>query len=244
MRLDLGRRLPGDGQRHLRCSAKGGDVAIGQPVGVVLAAVLDLEVQPRAPALGAHFAAVGFAGQVHPGAGAVLDPIAGDAGGRVHIQAEALGAAAFGQADPELRQTERHFHALGQAGASLGTSSVGGASVRGTSVPSWLPATRVRARVEATAICWLSLIPSPLPSPARPAEPSGRSRPGVCSSRSLDRPSRSESSASGAFDPYDASGAEGDGITLVTGLAAKLAASLPVPASCTACGSSPVPGSL
>src|SRR6218665_3341810 len=29
MRLDLGRRLPDDGQRHLRCRAKGGDVAIG-----------------------------------------------------------------------------------------------------------------------------------------------------------------------------------------------------------------------
>src|SRR6218665_836043 len=42
-RRDRG-RLPDDGQRHLRCRAKGGDVAIGQPVGVVLAAVLDLEV--------------------------------------------------------------------------------------------------------------------------------------------------------------------------------------------------------
>src|SRR6218665_3198874 len=94
MRLDLGRRLPDDGQRHLRCGAKGGDVAIRQPVGVVLAAVLDLEVQPRTPAFGAHFAAVGFAGQVHPGAGAVLDPVAVDAERRVYVQAEALGVAA------------------------------------------------------------------------------------------------------------------------------------------------------
>src|SRR6218665_69679 len=85
-RLALGRRLPEDGQRHLRCRAKGGDVAIGQPVGVVLAAVLDLEVQPRAPAFAGHFAAVGFAGQVHPGAGAVLDPIAVDAERRVYVQ--------------------------------------------------------------------------------------------------------------------------------------------------------------
>src|SRR6218665_4097913 len=83
LRLDLGRRLHDDGQRHLRCGAKGGDVAIGQPVGVVLAAVLNLKVQPRAPAFGAHFAAVGFAGQVHPGAGAVLDPVAVDAERRV-----------------------------------------------------------------------------------------------------------------------------------------------------------------
>src|SRR6218665_2708035 len=91
MRIDLGRRLPDDGQRHLRCRAKGGDVAIGQPVGIVLAAVLDLKVQPRAPAFAAHPAAVGFAGQVHPGAGAVLDPVAVDAERRVHIQTEALG---------------------------------------------------------------------------------------------------------------------------------------------------------
>src|SRR6218665_2102479 len=89
MRLGLGRRLPYDGQRHLRCGAKGGDVAIGQPVGIVLAAVLDLEVQPRAPAFAAHLAAVGFAGQVHPGAGAVLDPVAVDAERRVYVQAEA-----------------------------------------------------------------------------------------------------------------------------------------------------------
>src|SRR6218665_1341559 len=129
MRLDLGRRLPGDGQRHLRCGAKGGDVAIGQSVGIVLAAVLDLEVQPRAPAFAAHFAAVGCAGQVHPGAGAVLDPVAGGAGGRVHIQAEALGVAAFGQADPELRQTERHFHALGQAGGSFVAHQFGNARI-------------------------------------------------------------------------------------------------------------------
>src|SRR6218665_3322332 len=104
------------------------------------------------------------------------------------------------------------------AGASLRTSSVMRASLPGISLPSWLPATRVRSRVEATAICWLSLIPSPLPSPARPGEPSGRSRPGVCSSRSLDRPSRAECSASGAFGPYDASGAGGGGGSVGLGL--------------------------
>src|SRR6218665_1893845 len=125
MRLDLGLRLPDDGQRHLRCRAKGGDVAIGQSVGIVLAAVLDLKIQPRAPAFAAYFAAVGFAGQVHPGAGAVLDPIAVDAERRVYVQAEALGVASFGQADPELRQTERHFHALGQAGGGIAAHQFG-----------------------------------------------------------------------------------------------------------------------
>src|SRR6218665_2036861 len=95
--LGLRLRLPDDGQRHLRCCAKGGDAAIGQSVGIVLAAVLDLKVQPRAPAFAGHLAAVGFAGQVHPGAGAVLDPEAVDAERRVYVQAEALGAAAFGQ---------------------------------------------------------------------------------------------------------------------------------------------------
>src|SRR6218665_3572063 len=58
---------------------------------------LDLKVRPRAPAFAGHLAAVGFAGQVHPGAGGVLDPVAGGAERRVCIQAEALGAAAFGQ---------------------------------------------------------------------------------------------------------------------------------------------------
>src|SRR6218665_1060425 len=65
--------------------------------GVVLAAVLDLKVQPRAPAFAGHLAAVGFAGQVHPGAGAVFDPVAVGAERRVCVQAEALGAAALGQ---------------------------------------------------------------------------------------------------------------------------------------------------
>src|SRR6218665_3759308 len=128
MRLDLG-RLPDDGQRHFRCGAKGGDVAIGQPVGVVLAAVLDLKVQPRAPAFAAPLAAVGFAGQVPPGAGAVLDPVAGDAGGRVHIQAEALGAASFAQAEPEFLHPERHFHALGQVGLGIAAHQFGNARV-------------------------------------------------------------------------------------------------------------------
>src|SRR6218665_3066391 len=91
------RRLSEDGQRHLRHGAGGGDAAIGLAVGVVLAAVLDLKVQPRAPALAAHFAAVGFAGQVHPGAGAVLEPVAVGAERLVYVQAEALGAAALGQ---------------------------------------------------------------------------------------------------------------------------------------------------
>src|SRR6218665_1044379 len=117
--LGLRLRLPDDGQRHLRCCAKGGDAAIGQSVGIVLAAVLDLKVQPRAPAFAGHLAAVGFAGQVHPGAGAVLDPEAVDAERRVYVQAEALGAAAFGQADLELRQAERRLHALGPTGGGF-----------------------------------------------------------------------------------------------------------------------------
>src|SRR6218665_265634 len=117
--LGLRLRLPDDGQRHLRCGAKGGDAAIGQSVGIVLAAVLDLKVQPRAPAFAGHLAAVGFAGQVHPGAGAVLGPEAVDAKRRVYVQAEALGAAAFGQADLELRQAEGRLHAVGLTGGGF-----------------------------------------------------------------------------------------------------------------------------
>src|SRR6218665_1125299 len=47
MRLDLG-RLPDDGQRHLRCSAGGGDAAVHLSVRVVLAALLHLKIQPPA----------------------------------------------------------------------------------------------------------------------------------------------------------------------------------------------------
>src|SRR6218665_3705925 len=90
------------------------------------------------------------------------------------------------------------------AGASLRTSSLLRALLSGMSLPSRLPATRVRSRFEATATCWLSLTPSPLPSPSSPAEPSGRNRPGAWSSRLLDRPSPSESGA-------PASGASGAG---------------------------------
>src|SRR6218665_1505860 len=50
--------------------------AIDLAVGIVLAAVPALKVQPCAPAFGAHLAAAGFAGQVHPGAGVVLEPAA------------------------------------------------------------------------------------------------------------------------------------------------------------------------
>src|SRR6218665_1683137 len=75
------RRLSDDGQRHLRRSAGGGDAAVALAVGVVLAAVLDMEIQPCAPAFAGHLAAIRFAGQVHPGAGAVLDPITGGARG-------------------------------------------------------------------------------------------------------------------------------------------------------------------
>src|SRR6218665_1569847 len=97
------------------------------------------------------------------------------------------------------------------AGASLRTSSVMRALLSGISLPFWLPATRVWSRVELTATCWLSLMPSPLPSPDRPAEPSGRSRPAAWSSWSLDRPSRSESGASGAFDTSGGGGGGGGG---------------------------------
>src|SRR6218665_590113 len=128
MRLDLG-RLPDDGQRHLRHGAGGGDAAIGLAVGVVLAAVLDLKVQPRAPAFAAHLAAVGFAGQVHPGAGAVLEPVAVGAERLVYVQAEALGAAAFGHRYLECGQTERHLHALGQGGRGIAAHQFGDARV-------------------------------------------------------------------------------------------------------------------
>src|SRR6218665_75107 len=81
------------------------------------------------------------------------------------------------------------------AGASLRTSSVIRALLSGISLPFWLPATRVWSRVEATATCWLSVMPPPLPWPARPAEPSGRSRPAARSSRLFGTPSRSSSGA-------------------------------------------------
>src|SRR6218665_3957924 len=88
------RRLSDDGPPPFACSAGGGDGAVYLAVGVVLAAVLDIEIQPCPPAFAGHLAAIRFAGQVHPGAGAVFDPVAVGAERRVHIQAEALGAAA------------------------------------------------------------------------------------------------------------------------------------------------------
>src|SRR6218665_3258139 len=96
MRIGLG-CLPDDGQRHLRPGAGRADAAVHLTIGIVLAAVLDLEVQPHAPAFAGHLAAVGFAGQVHPDAGAVLEPVAVGAERLVYVQAEALGAAALGQ---------------------------------------------------------------------------------------------------------------------------------------------------
>src|SRR6218665_2690879 len=95
------RHLPDDGQRHLRHGAGRADAAVDLAVGIVLAAVLDQKVQPHAPAFAGHLAAIGFAGQIHPGAGAVLEPVAVDAERRVYVQAEALGAAALAQADLE-----------------------------------------------------------------------------------------------------------------------------------------------
>src|SRR6218665_391011 len=71
------------------------------------------------------------------------------------------------------------------SGASLRAIALMRASLPGITLPSWLPATRVWSRVEPTAICWLSMTPSPLPSPSRPDEPSGSSRPGARFSRAL-----------------------------------------------------------
>src|SRR6218665_3040148 len=198
------RRLSDDGQRHLRCSAGGGDAAVDLAVGVVLAAVLDIEIQPLAPS----------AGSTYRLKLSVLRPSASDALNEVRP---------IGISMP-----------LGRlAGASLRTSSVMRAWLSGISLPFWLPATRVWSRVEATAACWLSLMPSPFPSPARPAEPSGRSRPAAWSSRLFGTPSRSSSGAP-APGASGVAGATGGWVRLVTALAAKLAASSPVPASCSA----------
>src|SRR6218665_1823595 len=94
----------------------GGDLAVDLAVGVELAAVFDLEIQPQAVALGHHLAAVRFAGQVHPGAGAVLHPIAVVPLIRVYVHAEALGAAGRGERRVKVQQPYRHLHTLGQLG--------------------------------------------------------------------------------------------------------------------------------
>src|SRR6218665_1401618 len=77
-----------DGQRHIRRSPEHGDDAIGLAVGIEPAAIFDLKIQPQAAAFGHHLAAVGRAGQVHPDAGVVLDPVAVGALRRVYVQAE------------------------------------------------------------------------------------------------------------------------------------------------------------
>src|SRR6218665_576903 len=82
--------LADDGQRHIRRSPEHGDDAIGLAVGIEPAAIFDLKIQPQAAAFGHHLAAVGRAGQVHPDAGVVLDPVAVGALRRVYVQAETL----------------------------------------------------------------------------------------------------------------------------------------------------------